>query len=296
MFSMGLVDITAAHYQVLPEGRYTFHAASFDIFGQPAGPAASISVLVPPPFWRTPWFWSFVVTSLVVFVLAGGRYLVWHRMRHEMAQLKNQQALEQERLRIAQDIHDDLGARVTEISLASALAKSKANFPAGASADFDNISTMSRDLVAALYETVWAVNPENDNLDALGNFLCQTINHLCKQAQLLCRFEISDLPANFQVSSHTRHNIVMAVKEAVHNVIKHAHATEITLHVTFERGVLSVSVQDNGCGIKAGGGPPGDGLNNMKRRLEILGGTCSIESQPNHGTTVQMLVSLRSTP
>ena len=214
-------------------------------------------------------------------------------MRHEMARLKSQQALEQERLRIAQDIHDDLGARVTEISLASALAKSKSNFPAGVSADLDNISAMCRELVAALYETVWAVNPENDNLDALGNFLCQTINHLCKQAQLPCRFQVSDVPANFQVSSHTRHNIVMAVKEAVHNVIKHAHAAEITLHVAFEQSVLTVSIQDDGCGIKTGG-PPGDGLINMKRRLEILGGSCLIESQPGRGTTVKMQMPMRA--
>lgn len=296
MFSMGVVDITAARYAKLPEGKYRFHTASFNIFGQPTGPVTSIAVIVPPPVWRTPWFWSVIVTSLLIIVFGGVRYVVWHRMRREMARLKSQQALEQERLRIARDIHDDLGTRVTEISLASALAKGKTTFPASASADFDNISCMCRDLVSALYETVWAVNPENDNLEALGNFLCQSINQLCEQAQLPCRFQVSDLPRDFQVSSQTRHNIVMAVKEAVHNIIKHARATEISLHVAFERGDLTISIQDDGCGIRADGNSPGHGLNNMKQRLENLGGHCSIESHTAGGTIVKMQVALRSTP
>jgi len=77
---------------------------------------------------------------------------------------------------------------------------------------------MSRELVAALYETVAAVNPENDNLDALGNYLCQMTNHLCKHAQPAVPLEHLDWPNTFAVSSQLRHNIIMAVKEAVHNV------------------------------------------------------------------------------
>ena len=150
-------------------------------------------------------------------------------MRREMVRLKQQRALEQERLRIAHDIHDDLGARVTQISLLSAMAQDNPAFPEKARADFDKISKMSRELVSALYETVWAVNPENDNLDALGNYLCQMVKQLCERTPLRCRFHVLDLPHEVQVSSQTRHNISMAVKEAVHNIIKHAKASEVTI-------------------------------------------------------------------
>src|SRR4030095_15652166 len=97
---------------------------------------------------------------------------------------------------------------------------------------------------------------------ALGNYLCQMTNHLCEHAQLPCRWSISDLPGDFQVSSHLRHHIVMVVKEAVHNVIKHSRATEVILRVEFERGVLVVSVQDNGCGFDMNRNPNGSGLTN----------------------------------
>jgi signal transduction histidine kinase len=200
--------------------------------------------------------------------------------------------LEQERLRISRDIHDDLGARITEISLASALARTKASFPASAAADFDHICSLSRELVAALYETVWAVNPENDNLDALGNYLCQMTNHLCENAQLPCRWSISELPGDLPVSSQLRHNITMAVKEAVHNVIKHSKATEISLRVELERGLLLISVQDNGCGFNVDQTASGNGLTNMCRRMNDIGGKCAIESCPGGVTQVRLILTL----
>ena len=91
----------------------------------------------------------------------------------ERQRIENQRAMEQERARIAQDIHDDLGARVTQISLLSAVAQGKAHLPEEARADFGKVTQMTRNLVSALYETVWSVNPENDNLEALANYLCQ---------------------------------------------------------------------------------------------------------------------------
>src|SRR5258707_4043293 len=115
-------------------------------------------------------------------------------MRAEMAGLKQQQALDLDRLRIAQDIHDDLGAQVTQISLLSALAQGNASFPTEAREGFDRISCLCRELVSALYETVWAVNPENDNLDALGNYLCQKMQELCQPAQIRYRVDVSSLP------------------------------------------------------------------------------------------------------
>jgi len=231
---------------------------------------------------------------LVSLAFAWARYVVWRRMRLEMMRLKSQQALEKERLRIAQDIHDDLGARVTEISLISALAKSKPAFPESANADFDRISGLSRELVSALYETVWAVNPENDNLDALGNYLCQITNKLCEQAQLPCRFEISELPAAVQVSSQTRHNIIMAVKEAVHNIIKHAKATEVTLAAAYDGRALAISIRDNGCGFAESSSPAGNGLTNIRRRVKTIGGHCSILSTVGKGTLVEMRFVLMS--
>jgi two-component sensor histidine kinase len=294
-FSIGVGDATSAYYATLPEGNYHFVVAGFDIYGNPTGPRASLAVLVPPPLWRTAWFWGAVAGAALLIGLGAWRYIVWSGVRREMFRLRSERALENERLRIAQDLHDDFGARLTEISIASALAKKKLTSTESASADFERISKLSRELVTSLYETVWAVNPENDNLDALGNYLCQMANNLCEPAQLPCRLRVRELPSDIQVSSQTRHNIIMAVKEAIHNVIKHAHASELALSAGYEDGGLSVSVEDNGCGFQAGSGRAGNGLSNMNRRLSEVGGACQVQSTPGTGTKVLFQLNLSST-
>jgi signal transduction histidine kinase len=262
--------------------------------GRPTGAEAAVSVFVSEPFWKTPWFWGILVVAITAGIMGISRYFVWQRMRREVARLEQQRELEQERLRIAHDIHDDLGARITQISLLSAMSQGNAAFPEKARVEFDKVSKMSRELVLALYETVWAVNPENDNLEALGNYVCQMVKQLCENTALRCRFYVRDLPAEVQVSSQTRHNISMAIKEAVHNIIKHSNSPEIIIHMEFSQDVLNVSVQDSGSGFEAGMKGTGHGLSNMKQRLEKIGGTCTVESLPGQGTTVRMRLNIPS--
>jgi len=294
MYSMGSGDFHEARYDGLPAGQYRFRVRGTDVMGRLTGVEASAGVFVPEPFWKTPWFWSVAVVAITTMIIGISRYFVWHRMRREVVRLKQQRALEQERLRIAHDIHDDLGARVTQISLLSAMAQDNPALPDKARADFGKVSRMARELVSALYETVWAVNPENDNLEALGNYLCQMVKQLCERTPLRCRFHVLDLPHEVQVSSQTRHNISMAVKEAVHNTIKHAQASEVTVRMAFTGGFLDVSVHDDGAGFQPSDNIPGNGLTNMKQRLQNIGGTCIVESGSGHGTTVRMRLGIRS--
>lgn len=295
MYSIGSGNYHEAVYGRLTAGSYTFRVRGLDVMGRLIGVEASVGLSVPQPFWKTPWFWGVAAIAVTAMIVGISRYFVWHRMRREMIRLKQQRALEQERLRIAHDIHDDLGARVTQISLLSAMAQENPAFPEKARSDFDKVSKMSRELVSALYETVWAVNPENDNLEALGNYICQMVKQLCEQTSLRCRFHVLDLPHEVQVSSQTRHNISLAVKEAVHNIIKHAKATEVTIRMAFTDDFLDVSVQDDGSGFQPKGSISGNGLSNMKQRLQNIGGTCFIDTKPGAGTTVRMQLKICST-
>ncbi len=295
LFSMGAGDARTATYPKLPAGGFRFRVQEVTALGAPTGLEDSLKIHVPLPMWELPLFWPVVITAIIGGSVGGSRYAAWYRMRREVVRLKHQRALEQERLRIAQDIHDDLGARVTQISLLSAVAQGDSSLPEKARADFDRISRMTRELVSALYETVWAVNPENDNLDALGNYLCQMVNQLCDQARLRCRLSVSDLPRDIQVSSQTRHNITMAVKEAVHNVIKHAKAEEVNLRVGLVGRLLTISVQDDGRGFEPSDNTAGSGLNNMQRRLADIGGNCRIQSQGGRGTAVEINLAIKPT-
>jgi signal transduction histidine kinase len=114
------------------------------------------------------------------------------------------------------------------------------------------------------------------------------VTPLCEQGRIACRLEISDLPRDVDLSSQTRHNVIMVVKEAIHNVIKHSKASEVHLHVSFEKGMLAIEIRDNGCGFDIAKHPAGNGLSNMKRRVAEMGGTWAIYSNANQGASVQV--------
>jgi signal transduction histidine kinase len=158
--------------------------------------------------------------------------------------------------------------------------------------EISQIKEMSRDLVSALYETVWAVNPEYDNLDALVNYLCQMAGQLCKQAQLQCRLSVSDVPTAIQVSSNVRHNLTMAMKESIHNIVRHSRASEVAIQIAVKCDSISVTIHDNGCGFDFEKCHPGNGLQNMKGRMVNIGGACLVESRPGSGTTVSLHLNL----
>jgi signal transduction histidine kinase len=292
MYSIGDSGNSSATYDTLAPGKYQFRVAEADIFGKPTGVEASVAVRVPVAIWETPWFWAMAAAVTIGSSFTSARYVARRRMQRTIAGLQQQRLLENERLRIARDIHDDLGARVTQISLLSAMAQSDEAFPEKARAQFDRISVMSRDLVSALYETVWAVNPENDNLEAMVNYLCERITELCNQSQLRCRLHVAELPKNVVVFSRGRHNISMVLKEAMNNIIKHAKASQVNVRVSLVNGTLELSIEDDGCGFPDKRASAGNGLANMKHRMQEIGGDCRIESSPGKGTTIRLKLDL----
>ena len=294
MFSMGHGQEMSVTYRQLPPGIYRFCIEEVDIFGNPTGVNALRMIRVRLPFWEMPWFWIAILAVLMFMLVTANRFVVSRGMKRKILRLEQLHGFEQERLRIARDIHDDLGARITQISMLSAMAPDDSCFPQNARRDFDRILHISRGLVAALYETIWAVNPENDSLFAVGNYLCQMVSQLCESARLHCRFNIPTLPRDIHISSQLRHHIIMAVKESVHNVIKHANASMLTVDATFTDKQLTIVMRDNGCGFDPAAQTAGNGLINMKRRMEDLGGSCTIESRAGRGTCVSINLGLNT--
>jgi signal transduction histidine kinase len=292
-FSLGTAMPQKVEYRDLKAGLYRFFVERLNLMGLPTGEVYSINFEVAFPFWESPWFWVAAFTGLAAALVLFRRFRFLRRLQAENFRLAYQQTLERERFRIAEDIHDDLGARVTQISLASALAEKTAADPVASRAGFQNITQMARSLVSSLYDTIWVVNPENDNLEAVGNYLCQMVNQLTEQAGLRCRLEVPNLPSNLPVTSHQRHNLSMALKESVHNVIKHAAANEVRMKITWDNSELNVYLHDDGSGFDPNSIQLGRGLENIGRRLEHIGGRAEVSRPQGGGTMVHLRMPIQ---
>ena len=214
-----------------------------------------------------------------------------HHLRVEA--LQRAELVERERVRIARDLHDDLGSGLTEISMTGALAKDPAMTIGEAREYFGEIVGRSTEMVGALDEIVWAVNPKNDDLNSLSTYFCQFAEHFLRPVPISCRFQIPPhLPAT-ALNAEQRHNLFMAFKEALQNVVKHSGASSLRLSISLEADTVQITLEDNGKGFAEGvTQPEADGLRGMRDRLRQLGGRCDIVSSPGQGTRVTLRLPL----
>jgi ligand-binding sensor domain-containing protein/signal transduction histidine kinase len=276
-----------AVFEAVPPGRYQFRvrATNGDGIWNEAGETVAVEVI--PHVWQTTWFR--VTAAVLAGVLAGaiGWLIARARMRGRLLRLELQTSREKERARIAQDLHDDLGASLTEISLLAQLHAEE-----GAHSPMPEIAAKAHRLVGALDEIVWAVNPRHDTVRSLAEYLGAFAAEFLETAGMALRLEIPpDLPAR-RLDAEQRHGLFLAVREALHNVVKHSGATEVRLRFILEKQELTIAVEDNGRGISAAAaGDFSEGSRNMRARLEGIGGHCRLESN-GAGTKVSFAFPL----
>jgi ligand-binding sensor domain-containing protein/signal transduction histidine kinase len=289
-----------AHYGPLPPGQYRFEVAACNNNGVWNPQTASVALTVLPQFWQTWWFQLLTVTSIIGVTIGTVRFTVTRRLQKKMEALQQQRAIERERERIAKDIHDDLGAGLTQILLQSSLARRDSQ--GQVQADLTQISDTARSLVRSMDEIVWAINPENDTLDDLATYLGKFVQDYVTSAGKRCRIIMpTELPTH-KLSADARHNLYLAVKEALHNAAKHARATEICFQLNVQPAGLDFVIKDDGAGFQphpekenpaaSSRINSGHGLRNITQRLAGLGGHCTITSTPGKGTTVTLHLPL----
>ena len=295
MYSVGLANQALWTYRVPKAGAYRFLIETLDVMGTPLK-RYSIRITIYTPFWMTIWFWMLCSLPLILGLVMLALQLIQMRVRTYVRKMEQEHAIERERLRIARDLHDDLGARLTHISLVSSSWKKSTSSPEDAGDTFRKISDMTRDLISSLYETVWTVDPSNDQLQALVDHIIQSTETICEAAQLQCRIQAPPLPAHCPVDSLLRHNIVLTAKEALHNAIKHSQATEITVEFEYNSSRLTVIISDNGQGFDMDVESSRNGLRNMYQRVSAINGLFKITSQIGKGTRVSITVPISSQP
>lgn len=276
-----------ARYLQLPSGNYTFEVTACNNDGDWNPEVAQVKLVVAPFFWQTWWFRLVAVAGFTACVIAIVRYVSFRRLQRELRVLAQQAALQKERARIAKDIHDDLGANLTQIAFLGELVHQDRGEPEKVADRIGKISSTARQAVKSLDEIVWAVNPRNDTLAHLIDYAGQFALDYLRLAGIRCRLDFPAQSPLRELSTDLRHNLFLAIKESLHNIVKHAGATEVWLRVTVTDEVLDVMVEDNGRGFEnVPEDALADGLRNMKQRLADIGGEFKVESHPGQGTKI----------
>lgn len=282
-----------ATYTHLDPGEYVFRVKASNNDGVWNEAGASVKLMIIPPYWMRWWFRIAVV--VVVFGSIGWiiRSLEIRKIRARMERLQREAELERERARISRDMHDDLGARLTEIRLLSELCRREVSESMGTSSKLEEISTNAREVVDSFQEIIWSVNPRYDTLDNLADFLTQYASRYLGKAGLRCRLDIpADAPA-LRIPAAVRHNVMMVVKEVLNNSVKHAQACEVNVKLSWAHDGLTIAIRDDGRGFDPTEVSQfGNGLANMRNRLEAIGGQLTVESSIGQGTSVLISVGI----
>jgi signal transduction histidine kinase len=206
---------------------------------------------------------------------------------HLREQTEHQHALEQERSRIAQDLHDDLGADLTQIVFLSQRAENTSPDPAETSRWLRLIPATARRTIQSLDEIVWAINPKHDSLESFANYLVQFTHEHTTLAGVRCILDVPTVLPPMHLGVEVRHGLVLATREALQNVVTHSGATAVQVGLRLADDRLIVEIADNGSGFDPETVPAdANGLANMRRRLDELGGTMELSARSGGGTTI----------
>ncbi len=277
-----------ANYAQVPPGHYHFQVLACNSDGVWNETGATLELTAEPYWWETAWFR--VAGPLAAAGLLSAAILLGWRRRHrrQIERLEMQQATERERARIARDIHDDLGATLTQIVMLS-----DSTGTAGPSHEHSlgKIHQVALAMTLTMDEIVWAVNPRHDRFDQLAMYLDAYAQEYLDTSGLESRVDFPSPLPHRPISAQVRHDLFLAFKEALNNLVRHADARQVRIGLTVQPDGFSLSIEDDGVGFSvdpsaAPRANAGNGLANMCARLAAAGGRCTVDSAPGRGTRV----------
>ena len=282
-----------------PAGEHVFEAQALHSDGEWDASLYQLPVLVRQHWWKSSWFG--LASGFFATALAIGSGMLWSRRRaaRQLARMKAENSLAEERARIARDLHDEIGANLTHISILSTLAAEPATGPEISRQHNAEVASCARETIQAFDEILWSVNPKNDTLPSLCHYVCRRAEEMLAPAGLTYRFHVQDPMPDLPLPPNSRHQLMLAVKETLHNILKHARARHVQVRCELENHRrLRIQIQDDGCGFAPSAIRPtpgqrrGMGLEDIRHRLTSMGGECHIDSTPGQGTRVTFLLPL----
>ena len=289
-----------ALYNFVPPGNYQFRVIACNGDGIWNEQGASLQMTIGRHFWQSRWFLWVLALGVISAVAGSARLAEKRRLYQRMKRLEQERVLERERTRIAQDLHDIMGAKLCRISFLSEHARRQDAVPMELQAEMSSISDDSREVLQSLDEMVWAVNPQKDTLDHVVSYIGQYAQEYFKRTGIQCELKLPAQAPVQPVSSQSRHHLFLAVHEALTNILKHSGATQAVVAMECRDSGFEVTITDNGngfdpttsdCNSSSSAAGFCNGLGNMRRRMDELGGRCVIESHVGQGTVIRFWLS-----
>ncbi len=271
-------------YASLGAGSYRFLVRAVASDGAVSPQPASVAFTILPPVWRSWWFLlaCAIAVSLILYIL----------YRYRVAQLL---AVANVRTRIATDLHDDIGASLSQIAILSEVAKREAD---GAAAPvrkpLSEIAGISRELVDSMSDIVWAINPDHDRLSNLVYRMRRFATDLLGGQNIGLQFRSSVADHDLRIGANVRRQVYLIFKEAIHNIARHSRAGQVEVDLDRVDDSFVLRVHDSGKGFDPDVEYEGHGLVNMRKRAAALDGTVELQSGAGQGSTLRVTVRLES--
>ncbi|MBS1529588.1 MAG: hypothetical protein JSU01_04735 [Bacteroidetes bacterium] len=283
-------------YPSLPPGTYTFLVKAEAADGTPSANTASFSFIITPPFYQTVWF---RIAGVIFFILLGimlqnSRYRTKLK-RQKVIDAARQEESQKIRQQTAEDFHDELGNKLTRITVLSEILDTKLN---GQHADQKKLLEQIRQNAASLYngtkDVLWALNPQSDNLYEILNHIKDFGDELFTDTAIAFEFNgIDESLSMIRLPMEYSRNIPMIFKELLNNILKHAHADHVTLSLDdMDKSSIRLTLKDNGCGFEQAEARRGQGINNVLTRIKRVGGEMRIRSGKGQGTEVDLKIKI----
>lgn len=272
-----------AVYSYLPSGTYTFKVKCISLDGVECKNISSFTIYIEPPMYLR---WWFILLSLCI--IAGVLYYIY------LLRLRRRNDREIIRNRIARDLHDDMGSVLSTINILSTMTKTKiADDPVKASEYVGKISDSSQRMMEAMDDIVWAIKPDNDNMQKITARMREFATSILEAKDIELNFKVEEKVNDIKLNMEARRDFFLIFKEAVNNVAKYSRCSKCNIHIGLHNHRLLLDVEDNGIGFDVGSADSGNGLSNMQKRAQALKGRANINSKPGEGTKVTLNVPVQ---
>lgn len=277
-------------YSALKPGKYTFKAMSANADGFWSKPETLMHLTILPPWWQTWWFYTIAYATILIAMFFMIRFFATIKLKNQLRKLEKLEAINQERTRISQDMHDDLGSGLTKIAITAQLLKSNMTDTLAIAKHIDKMNQTATDLLDNMGHIIWAMNANNDTLD---NFLAYTRTYIANFAEdigLPVKIQFEKVNDTIPLNQILRRNLFLVVKETFNNIAKYANATHVTVSFSETNTTYTLTIHDNGVGFDPNNSRAfGNGLYNMRKRMADINGTFQLTSEIGKGTTTILI-------